>query len=157
MFSLIFAMGSTAATANQAVDQSGAAGTGSSSMLMTLIMVAAFVAIFYFLLIRPQKKRDKEAKAMLNALKKGDVVVTIGGIRGKVVAIREDCVVLRIDENAKMQVNKTAIASVLSQSSSSVGKQSKDQEVVEAPVKEEIPEKTESDGKNESSESTSEN
>ena len=74
MYSLILALGTATTTSD------GAAAGG--SMVTTLITFGVIILIFYFLIIRPQRKRDKEAKAMLAAIKKGDKIVTIGGIRG---------------------------------------------------------------------------
>ena len=65
----------------------------------SVIMFGAIGAIFYFLLIRPQAKQEKERRAMLDALKKRDRVVTGGGLMGSVADIRDDEVVLRISEN----------------------------------------------------------
>ena len=61
-----------------------------TQMLMSLGWIVLTFALFYFVLIRPQKKREKEEKAMLNALKVGDNVITIGGITGKIVSIKDD-------------------------------------------------------------------
>ena len=83
-------------------------------MWTTVIMFVAIIAIFYFLIIRPQKKRDKETKAMLDAMKKGDKVVTIGGIHGTVVSVKEQSVVVKVDDNARIEFSKNAISSVLS-------------------------------------------
>ena len=85
----------------------------SGSMWTTIIMFVAIIAIFYFLIIRPQKKRDKETKAMLDAMKKGDKVVTIGGIHGTVVTVKEQTVVLKVDDNARLEFTKSAISTVL--------------------------------------------
>lgn len=65
-----------------------ATAAGAGSMMTTFITFGLIILIFYFLMIRPQKKRDKETKAMLDAMKKGDKVVSIGGIHGTVVAVR---------------------------------------------------------------------
>jgi len=70
----------------------------------------AMFAIFYFLIIRPQQKRSKEHKTMLQALSKGDKVVTTGGILGTIVGVREDVVTLRIEENTKIEVLLSNIA-----------------------------------------------
>lgn len=78
-----------------------------------LIMV--FV-IFYFLLIRPQQKREKEHKKTLETVKKDDKVITSGGIYGTVVNVKPDTVELKIDENTKIQILKSAISQVLSKS-----------------------------------------
>ena len=72
-----------------------AAGTpGESSMLVTLVPFIIMIVAMYFLLIRPQKKREKETRNMLNSLAVGDEIVTIGGVIGKVVKVKEDKVVI---------------------------------------------------------------
>jgi preprotein translocase subunit YajC len=68
-----------------------------------LLMVGMFV-ILYFFMIRPQQKRAKEHQAMLGTLGKGDRVLTTGGIYGSVIGVKDDVVVLRIDENCKVEV-----------------------------------------------------
>ena len=70
----------------------------SASLTSSLIMFAAIILIFYFLIYRPQKKRDKEAKAMLAAMKKGDKVVTIGGIHGTIVTVKDKTLVVFYDQ-----------------------------------------------------------
>lgn len=107
MYSLILALGS-AGVASDGAEAAAQGGFGS-----TFIMLIAMILIFYFLLIRPQKKRDKETKEMLAALKKGDKIVTIGGIIGTVAAVKENSVIIKVDENAKIEFNKSAISSVI--------------------------------------------
>ena len=79
----------------------------------TLIMLVAFGAIMYFLMIRPQSKQRKERAAMMNSLKKGDRVVTIGGIHGILRAIKDDRVTLEVASEVYVQFTKSAIASIL--------------------------------------------
>ena len=86
----------------------------SASLTSSLIMFAAIILIFYFLIYRPQKKRDKEAKAMLAAMKKGDKVVTIGGIHGTIVTVKDKTVVIKVDDSARIEFSKEAISSVIS-------------------------------------------
>ncbi len=83
------------------------------SMATTMVTFVLIILIFYFLMIRPQKKRDKEAKAMLDAMKKGDKVVSIGGIHGTVVAVRESSVIVKVDDNTRIEFSKNAISQVL--------------------------------------------
>ena len=68
--------------------------------------------VLYFLLIRPNQKRQKARANMLNALKKGDKVVTIGGIHGTIVEITDDIVVLRVNESTRITFDRTAVNSV---------------------------------------------
>lgn len=80
---------------------------------MTIILIVGMVAVFYFLILRPQKKRDKEAKDMRDSIKVGDEIVTIGGICGKVCNVKEDRVTI-ITGESKMVFLKTAISTVTS-------------------------------------------
>ena len=84
----------------------------SGSMVTTLVTFVLIILIFYFLMIRPQRKRDKEAKAMLDSLKKGDKVVTIGGIHGTVVTVKDTTVVIKVDDSARIEFSKNAISTV---------------------------------------------
>jgi preprotein translocase subunit YajC len=85
--------------------QAAAGGSGMS----TLIMLAGMFGIMYLFMIRPQMKRQKEAKAFRDAVKKGDQVVTIGGVHGKVVSVSEKTVVLEF-ESGKARVDKSALS-----------------------------------------------
>lgn len=107
------------------------AGTASSggSMMTTLITFVLIILIFYFLMIRPQKKRDKETKAMLDAMKKGDKVVSIGGIHGTIVAVKGSSVIVKVDDNTRIEFSKNAISQVLNKKDAKVEK-------VEAPAAE---------------------
>jgi len=85
--------------------------TGSfGSLIVTVVLM---IAIFYFFLIRPQNKKQKEMEKMLAALKKGDKVVTIGGIHGVVSSTKEKTVILKVDDNTKLEFSRSAIASVV--------------------------------------------
>lgn len=83
-----------AATTTATSTDASAAAAGAGSMLPTILMMAAMVAVFYFLLIRPQRKKDKQVKDMLAALKVGDRICTIGGLYGTIAAIKDDTVTL---------------------------------------------------------------
>ncbi|MBX6394123.1 MAG: preprotein translocase subunit YajC [Alicyclobacillaceae bacterium] len=78
-----------------------------------ILSIIVMFAIFYFLLIRPQQKRQKERQAMLSQLKKGDRVVTIGGIHGTIVDLDDDKVTLRVAETTKIVFERSAISSVI--------------------------------------------
>ena len=90
---------------------SGAAGQ-SDTLLTFLPMIAIFV-VFYFLLIRPQQKKQKEARAMLESLEKGNEVVTAGGILGRIVKLDEQYVTVEIAPNTQMVVQRGAISQLL--------------------------------------------
>lgn len=87
--------------------------SGMAGMLSTFLPMIAIFAIFYFFLIRPQNKKQKETEKMIAALKKGDKVVTIGGIHGVISSTKEKTVVVKVDDNTKIEFNRTAIASVV--------------------------------------------
>jgi preprotein translocase subunit YajC len=94
----------------------GAGGQTSGAALVTsLLPFVAIIAIFYFLIIRPQNKKQKETQRMLDSLKKGDKVVTIGGIHGTIQGVKDHSVILRVDDNVKLEFNRSAISTVESQ------------------------------------------
>ena len=99
----------------------GSAASGSPNPNMTfLLQIAQFlpiIAIFYLLLIRPQQQQAKKLKLMLAALKKGDKVVTSGGLMGTIVGLDEQKAVLRVGEDVKMEFLKSAIVSVVTEGS----------------------------------------
>jgi preprotein translocase subunit YajC len=99
----------------------GSAASGSPNPNMTFILqIAQFlpiIAIFYLLLIRPQQQQAKKLKLMLAALKKGDKVVTSGGLMGTIVGLDEQKAVLRVGEDVKMEFLKSAIVSVVTEGS----------------------------------------
>lgn len=93
----------------------GAANTGATGFesFGTIIMLVAMVAIFYFLMYRPQKKAEKAAADMRNSLQVGDEVSTIGGIIGEIVSIKEDTVVIETSrDGTKIRFHVSAIKSV---------------------------------------------
>ncbi|MBO5060911.1 MAG: preprotein translocase subunit YajC [Clostridia bacterium] len=86
--------------------------------LFSLIWIVAMIAIFYFMLIRPQKKQEKKTKAMLAALQIGDKVVTVGGICGKITKLKDDVVYLETgfvgnpSERSTLKIERAAIKTV---------------------------------------------
>ena len=66
--------------------------------------------VFYFLIIRPQQKKQKEHQGMIESLKKNDEIVTAGGVLGTIVNIKENTFVVRVDENVKIEIEKKSIA-----------------------------------------------
>jgi preprotein translocase subunit YajC len=79
---------------------------------MALLPLVLLFVVFYFLLIRPQQKRAKQQKAFLSNLKKGDRVVTSGGLYGTITGITDDAVTLEIAEKIRVKVTKGAVADV---------------------------------------------
>lgn len=103
MIGLAFAMGTP---------PGGAAGGGQSAITSLIPLVIMF-GIFYFLLIRPQQKKAKEHKALLDALKKGDQVVTAGGMHGKITAVEDTVVTIEVANNVNIKFNKGHVAAVV--------------------------------------------
>lgn len=95
----------------------GTSSGGSGQLVTTIITFGLVIVIFYFLIIRPQSKKQKETKRMLSEIKKGDKVATVGGIRGTVQAVHEETVVLKVDDTTKLEFSKSAVSSVLEQTS----------------------------------------
>lgn len=92
---------------------SAATPTTGSSLPGTIIMMVVMIAVFYFMLIRPQRKKDKAVKDMLSALKKGDRICTIGGIYGNIVELKEDTVTIAVGkQKSEMVIARWAIRSV---------------------------------------------
>ncbi len=81
---------------------------GGLTMLFPLLLV--FI-VFYFFMIRPQAKRDQQRRAMVEAVKKGDRVVTLGGIHGTVLKVEEATLLVQVDDNEKLRLDKNAVAS----------------------------------------------
>ena len=97
---------------SNAFAQAPAAGADSGGLMSFLPLVLMF-AVLYFIMIRPQMKRQKETKAMLEALSVGDEVVTVGGIMGKVTALKDAVVTVEISAGTEVQLQQGAITTVL--------------------------------------------
>ncbi len=79
------------------------------SALANLLPLVFIFLIFYFILIRPQQKQQKDFKKMIEALKKNDQVVTIGGVHGTIVSVKETTFLIRVDDNTRLEIDKTAV------------------------------------------------
>jgi preprotein translocase subunit YajC len=97
----------------------GQGGSGGAGALVSFLPLVIIFFIFYLLVFRPQQKRQKEHRAMLSSLKKGDRVLTTGGMYGSVIGVDENTVVLRIAENVKVEFQRSAIAAIVAQSKGS--------------------------------------
>ena len=96
---------------SNAFAQSTAAGDAGG--LMSFIPLILMFVVLYFIMIRPQMKRQKEMKAMLEALAAGDEVITVGGILGKVTAVKDQYITVEIVAGTEVQMQKNAVTSVL--------------------------------------------
>lgn len=95
---------------NDAMAQGGGQQAGTLELILPLLLM---FAIFYFLLIRPQQKKAKEHKKMVEALKKGDEIITSGGILAKVTDVDETFLTCKISENVEIKVQSQAVSAVL--------------------------------------------
>jgi preprotein translocase subunit YajC len=93
--------------------QAAAPASGTGGMLSTLLLPIVFIAVMYFLMIRPQMKRQKEHRGMLDKLQRGDEVITSGGIAGTVSEIGDNFVTVEISSGVQVRVQRGAIANVL--------------------------------------------
>ena len=94
-------------------DVSASTNLTTTNGLMNLLPMVAIFLVFYFLLIRPQMKNQKETQSMISTLKKGDKVIAAGGIIGKIIKIEDDIISLEVDTNSKIQVIKSSVADCL--------------------------------------------
>lgn len=78
-----------------------------------IVPLIFFIVMLYFFIFRPQQKEQKRHRAMIENLKKNDEIVTLGGIHGTIINVKEKTFVLRIDDNAKMEIDKNAISYVV--------------------------------------------
>jgi preprotein translocase subunit YajC len=85
----------------------------SAEGIMPIIMFGLVFVIFYFFIIRPQNKKQKETEKMIAAVKKGDKVITIGGVHGEVTSTKEQTLIIKVDDDCKIEFSRTAIASVV--------------------------------------------
>ena len=96
---------------NILTETTGAAGGMGGGMSSSIIMIVVMIGVFYFLLIRPEKKRKKEAEELRSSIKVGDSIVTIGGICGTVVDVKEDKFVIETSaDRVRMELQKWALS-----------------------------------------------
>lgn len=105
MFNLI-------STAHAMASQPGANGQGGGGLMGMLLPMALVFGIFYFMMIRPQQKQAKKMRAMIEALKRGDEIVTRSGIHAKIHGMADNVLTLEIAENVKIKMNKDQVAFV---------------------------------------------
>ncbi len=103
MMNVAYAMGTNPSAGGQG---------GLAGMSPQILLIVAMVAIFYFLMIRPQQKRAKAHKNFLDSLKKGDKIITSGGLYGTITGITDDAVTLEIAEKVRIKVDKNTVAAM---------------------------------------------
>lgn len=108
MYHILFAMGT-----------SGSGSSSGSSSMLSFLPLILIVVVMYFLMIRPQAKKQKEHRAMLEKLEKGDRVLTSGGIIGTIAGIKENegLLIVKIAENVKIELSKNSVAQVIKKKS----------------------------------------
>ena len=95
------------------------AAAGPQGGFLGFLPIVVLIPLMYFMMIRPQQKRQKQWQEMLSSIKSGDRVTTAGGIRGVILSIKDDSIVIRVaPDGVKLEVAKTAIASVTQETSS---------------------------------------
>ena len=88
----------------------GTEGGSSGGGMTMLLMLGAIILVFYFFMIRPQQKKQKQMQTFRNELKRGDKIVTIGGIHGKIVDAQETTFVIEVEDGVKLKIEKAAVA-----------------------------------------------
>ena len=113
MINQLFAYGMTGSTG-------GAAGgsSGSGSPMSLIFMIIAIFAVMYFLMIRPQQRQKKQHQSMLSQISKGDKIVTSGGLHGTIAGVKDTSVIVKIADNVKVELNRSAISQIVSSKSS---------------------------------------
>ena len=96
---------------------------GNNSQLISLLYIVGLFAILYFLMIRPQQQRQKKHQELIGNIKPNQKVVTIGGIYGTIVEIKDKSIILEVAENVRMEFMKTAISQVTTPGEGDMGKQ----------------------------------
>lgn len=101
-------------TAGTVVQNSEAAAQGGGNLFVSLLPMILIFVVFYFILILPQKKQEKKQRSMIDALVPGDEVVTIGGIYGNVVSVKDDCLVIESSaDKTKIKIAKSSVSKCL--------------------------------------------
>ncbi len=95
---------------------------GGGSMISTLVMFSLIIFIFYFMIIRPQQKRAKERQSLLDSVKKGDKIVTVGGLHGTIIGVEEKTLLIQVADDVKLKFEKTSIQTIDRPSEEKVGK-----------------------------------
>ena len=90
---------------------------GGPGLIANVVLFGSIILIFYFMIIRPQSKRQKEREKMLNAIEKGDKVITAGGIHGTIAGLDDKTALVQIADNVKIKVDRSSITAVLTEKS----------------------------------------
>ncbi|MFT6850352.1 MAG: preprotein translocase subunit YajC [Sphingobacteriales bacterium] len=88
----------------------GDASQGSDNPLMSMLPIILIGAVMYFFMIRPQVKKSKDQKKYIAEIKKGDDIITIGGIHGKIADVKEDSFIIEVENNVRLKINKASVS-----------------------------------------------
>lgn len=86
---------------------------GFESLLSTIVPFLLIIVVFYFLILRPQQKRQKDRQRLLESVRKGDRIITTGGLHGVVEGVEDKAVLVKIDDNVKVKIEKSGIAVII--------------------------------------------
>ncbi|HJY62881.1 MAG TPA: preprotein translocase subunit YajC [Ignavibacteria bacterium] len=86
---------------------------GTASLISSLLPFVLIILVFYFLILRPQQKRQKDRQKLLSGVQKGDKIITSGGVHGTVEGIEDDILLVKIADNVKVKMEKSAIATII--------------------------------------------
>lgn len=86
---------------------------GMEQLLSTIVPFALIILVFYFLILRPQQKRQKERQKLLESVRKGDRIITSGGLHGLVEGIEDKSLLVKIDDNVKVKIEKSAVSVII--------------------------------------------
>ncbi len=86
---------------------------GGSGLVANIVLFGSIILIFYFMIIRPQQKRQKERQQMIDSMKKGDRIITAGGIHGTIVGVEDKTVLVQIADNVKVKVERSTIGNIM--------------------------------------------
>ncbi|MCK5706105.1 MAG: preprotein translocase subunit YajC [Candidatus Aureabacteria bacterium] len=87
--------------------------SGTQQFMMMMPMFGIMIVILYLFIWKPQQKKQKEHDNMLGAMQKGDKVITVGGLHGTLIGVKEDIAVIKVSENVKLEINKSAISTIV--------------------------------------------
>jgi len=85
-------------------------GKGGGSGMTMLLMIGGIILVFYFFMIRPQQRKQKQMQNFREALKRGDKIITIGGIHGKITDVQEGTFIIEVEDGTKLKIEKAAVA-----------------------------------------------
>jgi len=91
---------------------------GGAGVVGNLVLFGSIILIFYFMIIRPQQKRQKERQLMIQSMKKGDKIITAGGIHGTIVGVEDKIILVQIADNVKVKIERSSIGNILKEGDS---------------------------------------